>query len=176
MVIESTGVYEILAEVTRRYVIGETLEPPSVKTEQWLRSTEELFFSQPPPFHIVSLDSRFRPDQRVSSSQPLLAPSRHGPASSPTGRGRRGIWQPTTMEKDVGVANTRFHELWLICCVCGPATKTSPTLSGRKADGPVSNRRHMQVPAADARYAPQNGQLARGVCCGQPAFLVPPDR
>src|SRR5579863_3988610 len=42
LIIESTGVYEILAEVTRRYVVGETLEPPSQQTQQWVRATEEL--------------------------------------------------------------------------------------------------------------------------------------
>ena len=68
--------YEILAEVTRRYVVGETLEPPSLETQQWLRATEELFFRDPPLYHITGITSQFRPDSRivyVTSPDPSLA-------------------------------------------------------------------------------------------------------
>jgi hypothetical protein len=42
--VESTGLFEILAEVLRRYLVGETLPTPSVGTVVWTRATEELFF------------------------------------------------------------------------------------------------------------------------------------
>ena len=112
LIIESTGVYEILAEVTRRYVVGETLEPPSRQTQQWVRATEELFFRDPPLFHITGTASQFRPDLRMTRRNlywrllgmdlPHPLPPAY-PASS-------GV-QP--WKQDVGVANTRFHELWL---------------------------------------------------------------
>jgi hypothetical protein len=112
LIIESTGVYEILAEVTRRYAIGETLEPPTLETEQWLRSTEELFFRQPPLFHITGIASQFRPDMRVTRRNlywRLLGMDLPHPLQPghPAGTGE----QP--WKQDVGVANVRFHELWI---------------------------------------------------------------
>jgi hypothetical protein len=111
LLIESTGVYEILAEVTRRYVIGETLEPPSLDTQQWLRATEELFFRDPPLYHIAGITSQFRPDMRVTRRNlywrllgmdlPHPLPPGHRPADE----------QP--WKRDTAVTNVRFHELWL---------------------------------------------------------------
>jgi hypothetical protein len=113
MIIESTGVFEILAEVTRRYVIGETLEPPSLHTEQWLRSTEELFFRDPALFHITGITSQFRPDQRVTRRNlywRLLGMDLPHPL--PPGYQAAGA-EPQPWKRDVGVANVRFHELWI---------------------------------------------------------------
>jgi hypothetical protein len=66
-VIESTGAFEIFAEVVRRLVIGETLptllDPAAVR---WLRATEELFFRDPPLFSIMGTVSELRPHARVS--------------------------------------------------------------------------------------------------------------
>lgn len=112
MIIESTGVFEILAEVTRRYAIGETLEPPSLATEQWLRSTEELFFRDPPLFNITGITSQFRPDTRVTRRNlywRLLGMDLPHPL--PPGRQSAEGEQP--WKRDVGVANARFHELWV---------------------------------------------------------------
>lgn len=107
--IESTGVVEIFAEVVRRYVVGETLEAPTVDTLAWVRATEELFFRDPPLFHIGGLTSQLRPDARtnrrnwywrmfgVDLPYPL-------PGAAPDA-------QP--WKRDAGaVANTRFLELW----------------------------------------------------------------
>ena len=105
--IESTGAMEILAEVVRRYAVGETLESPSVATQQWLRSTEELFFREPPLFHVSGLTSRLRPDmsvQRRNAYWRLLGMDLPHPSTSISG-------QP--WKQDVGIANLRFHELWL---------------------------------------------------------------
>lgn len=112
MIIESTGVYEILAEVTRRYACGETLEPPGLKTERWLRATEELFFRDPPLFHITGISSQLRPDMRITRRNlywRLLGMDLPHPL--PPGNPAHGgeqLWK-----RDVGVANTRFHELWV---------------------------------------------------------------
>lgn len=64
--IESTGAYEILAEVVRRLSVGESLGQLSPASVQWARATEELFFHNPPAFSIGGLTSHLRPDQRVS--------------------------------------------------------------------------------------------------------------
>ncbi|MEU2253919.1 hypothetical protein [Nocardia xishanensis] len=64
--IESTGAFEIFAEVVRRYVVGETLPAPRVATIAWARATEELFFRDPPLFRVGGLTSQLRPDARVN--------------------------------------------------------------------------------------------------------------
>ena len=64
--IESTGAYEILGEVVRRYGLGETLDQLDLASNQWLRSTEDLFFSDPPLFSIAGVGSQLRPDSRVT--------------------------------------------------------------------------------------------------------------
>lgn len=64
--IESTGVFEVMAEVLRRYAVGETLNPLSPKGMRWARTTEELFYRDPPLYAIHGVVSELRPDQRVS--------------------------------------------------------------------------------------------------------------
>lgn len=66
--IESTGVFEILTEVVRRTVAGESLPVNTIVARQWARTTEELFHRDPPPFTIGSLLSDLRPDGRVNRS------------------------------------------------------------------------------------------------------------
>jgi hypothetical protein len=113
LLIENTGVYEILAEVLRRYVLGETLEVPSLETEQWLRGTEELFFRNPPLFHIFGLVSDLRPDMRIIRrngywrmfGMDLAHPL---PPTYPAPVGGELPWK-----RDVGVANLRFRELFV---------------------------------------------------------------
>lgn len=63
--IESTGVYEIIAQILGRIVRGETLGRLRPETLQWARATEELLFRDPPPFSIGGIESRVRPDIRI---------------------------------------------------------------------------------------------------------------
>jgi hypothetical protein len=58
--VESTGVVEIMAEVLRRNAVGETLDAPSIAAQQWLRSTEDLFFRDPPSFQAIGIGSHIR--------------------------------------------------------------------------------------------------------------------
>src|SRR5947209_2886012 len=105
--IENTGVIEILGEVVRRFAAGETLETPSLATQQWLRATEELFFRDPPLFHLTGLTSQLRPGLGVARRKAywrLLGMD----LSHPLPGGGDQVWK-----RDVGVANLRFHELWL---------------------------------------------------------------
>src|SRR5690348_7791784 len=64
--IENTGVVRIFKRVLEMYASGERLEVPSLDSRRWLRSTEELFFRDPPPFHISSITSLARPDLEAS--------------------------------------------------------------------------------------------------------------
>jgi hypothetical protein len=64
--IENTGVLPIFRRVVEWYAAGERLEVPNIETRTWLRSTEELFLREPPPFHISSVSSWARPDLEAS--------------------------------------------------------------------------------------------------------------
>lgn len=64
--IESTGAFEVFAEVIHRLAVGETLSQLSPAAYQWTRTTEELFFREPPLFSIQGVLSEVRPDQRVN--------------------------------------------------------------------------------------------------------------
>ncbi len=107
--VESTGIVDVLAEVVRRYVVGETLPTPSLDTLVWVRTTEELFFREPPLFHIGGLTSQLRPDPQVNRRNAYWRMFGCDLPHSP--RGLADAQQP--WKRDIGpVANTRFIELW----------------------------------------------------------------
>jgi hypothetical protein len=60
--IENTRIYEIFRRVLFEYLHGERLETPSEETQRWLRTTEELFYSDTPPFFAFQLTSHIRPN------------------------------------------------------------------------------------------------------------------
>jgi hypothetical protein len=71
--IENTRVYEIFRRVLHEYRHGEKLGTPLVDTQtqtsatqNWLRNTEELFYSDPAPFTIANVSSHIRSDLRAS--------------------------------------------------------------------------------------------------------------
>ena len=63
--IENTRVYEIFRRVLEEFAYGERLAVPSAPSQRWLRATEQLFYSDTPPFQIASLASWIRPDIRA---------------------------------------------------------------------------------------------------------------
>jgi hypothetical protein len=106
--VESTGIVEILGEVVRRYAVGETLDAPSVQTLAWARTTEELFFRDPPLFHIGGLTSQLRPNARFNRWNAYWRmfgwDLPQAITDSPDGQ----RWK----QDAGGTANTRFLELW----------------------------------------------------------------
>ncbi|MGY3128554.1 hypothetical protein ACVWW9_002083 [Agrococcus sp. UYP33] len=60
--IENTGIMRVFRRVIEAFAVGEALEVPGDEARLWLRATEELFFRDPPPFHVSSLTSSVRPD------------------------------------------------------------------------------------------------------------------
>jgi hypothetical protein len=64
--IENSGIYEIFGKVLHEFLHGEQLGVPLPGSEQWLRTTEELFYKNPAPFHITAIASHTRPDLRAS--------------------------------------------------------------------------------------------------------------
>jgi len=76
--IENTRIYEIFQRVLQEFLHGEKLgvpgtvpghpgPPPILETaesQRWLRTTEELFYRDPPPFFITTVSSHVRADIR----------------------------------------------------------------------------------------------------------------
>jgi hypothetical protein len=71
--IENTRIYEIFRRVVLEFLHGEKLGvpgtvpgPPGVletaESQRWLRTTEELFYRDPPPFFITAITGYVRPD------------------------------------------------------------------------------------------------------------------
>jgi hypothetical protein len=59
--IEATGAFDILAEVGRRLVSGESLGRITSASMVWLHNTEQLFFREPPLFSVTGVVSQWRP-------------------------------------------------------------------------------------------------------------------
>jgi hypothetical protein len=105
--VESTGVFEILAEVVRRYVSSETLPAPTATTMAWVRATEELFFRDPPLFRVGGLTSQLRPDARINRRNVIwrmFGVDLPHPVPGVEGQ----PWKRET----TSTANTRFLEIW----------------------------------------------------------------
>lgn len=71
--IENTRIYEIFRRVIHEFLHGEKLGVPgtipgpagvleTAESQRWLRTTEELFYRDPPPFFITTITSRVRAD------------------------------------------------------------------------------------------------------------------
>ena len=107
--VEATGIFEILGDVVRRYVVGETLAVPSPETVAWVRATEDLFFRDPPLFSTGgALMSNLRPSAAVNRRNAYWRMFGMD-LPHPVGRGIQG--QPWKV--DIGPnSNARFLELW----------------------------------------------------------------
>lgn len=64
--IENTRIYEIFERVIRSYTVGESLPiPQNPETYDWLRTTEDVFYSYGIPFLASSVVTQIRPDIRA---------------------------------------------------------------------------------------------------------------
>lgn len=63
----NTRIYEVFRRVLYEYRHGEKLgTPQNLATQNWLRNTEELFYSDPAPFTIGNVSSHVRSDLRAT--------------------------------------------------------------------------------------------------------------
>jgi hypothetical protein len=111
--VESTGVLEVLGEVVRRYVVGETLSPFLPAAARWARSTEELFFREPPLFSVGGIVSDLRPDRRVARRNDywrLLG--METPHPIPARYARPGLPDASWRLDTGGGVNTGFRTTW----------------------------------------------------------------
>jgi hypothetical protein len=60
--IENTRIKEVFRRVVHEFLHGEKVGVPSADTQQWLRTTEQLFYRDPPPLFVTSVHSDLRPD------------------------------------------------------------------------------------------------------------------
>jgi hypothetical protein len=112
--LENTGVVEIFAEVIKRAAFGETLEIERNQAMLWLRTTEELFFKDPPYGSITGVTSQLRPEARIvrrnaywrmfglDLSHPLTA----------RGMGSNGNGAHEWKQHTGNGVNTSFREKW----------------------------------------------------------------
>jgi hypothetical protein len=107
--VECTGVVEILGEIVRRFAMGETLDPPTVQTLAWARATEDLFFRDPPAFHISGAVSSLRPDSRVNRRNAYWRMFGMDLPHPVAGQSDAQAWK---RDAGAGGANTRFLETW----------------------------------------------------------------
>ena len=111
--LESTGAFEVLAEVVRRLTVGETLNPISVAGHRWVRATEELFLREPPLYSIQGVLSEVRPDQRVNRRNAYWRMFGLEPPHPVPARWLRPGVVDGSWKLDVGDAvNTTFREKW----------------------------------------------------------------
>lgn len=64
--IENTCAYKVFRSVLFEHLHGEKLMVPTAEAQFWLRSTEELFYSNPAPFSIYNVVSHIRPDMEAT--------------------------------------------------------------------------------------------------------------
>jgi len=60
--LENTRMVDIFRRVVFEWVHGERLPKPSLATQQWIQTTEQLFFSEPWGYSARAVTSRIRPD------------------------------------------------------------------------------------------------------------------
>lgn len=111
--IECTGVFEVMAEVIRRFAVGETLNTLSPDGARWVRSTEELFYREPPLFSIFGLTSEARNDPRVIRRNNYWRMFAMEPTHPVPARWRRCGYVDQGWRADTGEGvNTGFREKW----------------------------------------------------------------
>jgi hypothetical protein len=111
--LECTGVIEVMAEVVRRFAVGETLNTLSADGTRWVRSTEELFYREPPLFAITGIASEARPDLRVTRRNNYWRMFGMEPPHQVPARYRKFGYVEQGWRADTGEGvNSGFREKW----------------------------------------------------------------
>lgn len=111
--LECTGVVEVMAEVVRRFAVGETLNTLSADGTRWVRATEELFYREPPLFAISGITSEARPDLRVTRRNSYWRMFGMEPPHPVPARWRKFGYVEQGWRADTGEGvNSGFREKW----------------------------------------------------------------
>jgi hypothetical protein len=112
--LENSGLVEIMRRVITEWVSDERLPYPTLETQYWLRSSEELFFTSPSP-HFSSLTSTIRPDAaeiRENAYQRLFGLPLSFRASAASGSGTAMTRPRTTNSAFVKTFERLLFEVW----------------------------------------------------------------
>jgi hypothetical protein len=151
----NTRMYEIFGRVLSEYLHGEKLGTPFPGTQQWLRTTEELFYKESSPFLPNSITSDLRKDRRSTARNAFQRmfgmDLNHG--------GEDG--QPYPYVK-AAAANTEFvatfeellREVWVGITYVSAFSSSNPTDDSKISE--LAEKLHDML-----RSRRQNGNLAR---------------
>jgi hypothetical protein len=161
--IENTGVLEMCRKLVQRHVTGNlegvSLHPDS---QAWLRTTEELFFRNPPGLTIQSLVSEVRPDLRATRRNAYwrmfgmdLVHGEGGegkpypyPKSQVANTDFRDTWKQLLIEVWVGISNlgnTSGPKVTDDAAIADLAEKLSDMLRTRRRDGQLAREEFQAV-------------------------------
>lgn len=111
--LESTNLEAVFKRVVQEWVSGERLPFPTTAVHVWLRTTEQLLFTNPQPPSIRSLTSDIRPDRaaiRKNAYYRLLGFDL--PLREPDGRATAYIKADTANRELLKVWEQLLHETW----------------------------------------------------------------
>lgn len=154
--VENTRVYEIFRRVLKEYRHGEKLGAPfDGAVQRWLRTTEQLFYSDPAPFLITNISSHIRADMRASrrnAYQRLLGMElNHGEED---GKPYSFIRADAANSEFVTTFEEFLREVWVGISNAGNTSGANPTDNSKIAE--LATKIHDML-----RSRRQSGNLAR---------------
>lgn len=154
--IENTRVYEVFRRVLHEYRHGEKLGTPlDASTQNWLRTTEELFYSDSAPFLITNVSSHIRPELRASrrnAYQRMFGMDlNHG---TDDGKPYSYIKAEAANSDFVSTFEEFLREVWVGITYVGATASSNPTDDSKIAE--LAEKLHDML-----RSRRQNGNLSR---------------
>jgi transcriptional regulator with XRE-family HTH domain len=154
--IENTRVYEVFRRVLHEYRHGEKLGTPlDASTQNWLRSTEELFYSDTAPFLITNVASHIRPELRANrrnAYQRMFGMDlNHG---TDDGKPYSYIKAEAANSEFVSTFEEFLREVWVGITYVGATSSSNPTDDSKIAE--LAEKLHDML-----RSRRQNGNLSR---------------
>jgi hypothetical protein len=153
--IENTRIYEIFRKVVLELVHGEKLGTPTAEAQNWLRSTEELFYRDGAPFAITTVTSHVRPDLRANRRSAYLRmfamELNHG---GDDGKPYNYLKADAANNDFVSTFEEFLREVWVGMSYVTATSSSNPTDDSKIAD--LAQKLHDML-----RSRRQNGNLSR---------------
>ncbi len=170
--IENTRIYEIFRRVVHEFLHGEKLGVPgSAESQRWLRTTEELFYRDPPPFFITAITGYTRPDihaTRRNAYQRMFGMDlNHGTDDN---KPYPYVKAEAANSEFVSTFEEFLREVWVGMENVNNTSGANPTDDAKIADLAEEAARHVEDATGDGQ------PVTRGVRFRVMDVLVPPDR
>jgi hypothetical protein len=153
--IENTRIYEIFRRVLFEFLHGEKIGTPLPESQNWLRSTEELFYRDPAHFLITSVASHIRPDlgsNRRNAYQRMFGMDlNHGGAD---GKPYSFVKAEAANGEFVATFEEFLREVWVGITYVKATSSSKPTDDSKIAE--LAEKLHDML-----RSRRQNGNLSR---------------